>query len=122
MVLRLQVENGKIKEYPTFWFCISTEPGVKSTYQTKCGLSFENNPKTMACDHLDCALYAPKMEVIYPSVMLLVFSGIIFSAALGETKNFFFPVNSGAYAILIFLWNISHTSIHFAIQEMVRIE
>lgn len=89
MVLRLQLENGKTKEYRTYWTAISTEPRIKSTYQTKCGLSSENNPETMACDHLNCALYASKMEVKHPSVILLACSGIMFFVALYETKNLF---------------------------------
>lgn len=72
MAVRLQLENGKIKEYHTYWTSQSTEPGIKSTHHTKCGLYFEDTPKTGACDHLDCAIHAAKEEAIRPLVLITI--------------------------------------------------
>jgi hypothetical protein len=65
--VKFELDNGKKKEYETWW----TEYGSEGYYpdkphHTKCGLSFKKNPKDGACDHLDCALDAAKKEAIVP--------------------------------------------------------
>jgi len=56
MVLRLQLANGEVKEYDTFY----SQGGGESTpeyWETKCGLKrYERPPSFGGCDHLDCAL------------------------------------------------------------------
>jgi hypothetical protein len=79
MSVSFELDNGKIKKYPTWW----TEYGCEGyypekPYHTKCGLSFKKEPENGACDHLECAIDAAKTEairapMIFGSLLLLYF-------------------------------------------------
>lgn len=63
MAVRLQLENGKIKEYCTFYDDSGSEP-IPVTYYTKCGLRWDKCPtKSGGCDHIDCAIDAIEKTV-----------------------------------------------------------
>jgi len=72
--VRIALDNGKIKDYPTWW----TEYGTEGCYpdkphHTKCGLSFKKDPKENACEHLDCAIDSAKHEATIP---LMIYSSL----------------------------------------------
>ena len=61
MVVRLQIAEGKIKEYRTT-YKIDGENNP-ANYFTKCGKMWIHKPKPQdECDHLDCAIYLAKPE------------------------------------------------------------
>jgi hypothetical protein len=60
---KFELDNGKTKEYATCWGLSSAESSDE-IYRTKCGLRFDHDPKDGACDHMDCALHAAKINAI----------------------------------------------------------
>lgn len=72
MAVRLQLENGKVNEYATYWASNSGEPEEKTTYRTKCGLHFEEQPKGAACNHLDCAIYLARSDALVPLITYMI--------------------------------------------------
>jgi hypothetical protein len=67
MSLKFELDNGKLKEYPTWWI-LGTEGDSRQDKlcHTKCGLSFKEEQKDSACDHLDCAIDAARTEGLFP--------------------------------------------------------
>lgn len=62
MSLRLQLENGKIKEYRT-WLDTSTDAGrIPGRYVTKCGYKCDTARDADKCSHLECAKYVAEQE------------------------------------------------------------
>lgn len=56
MALRLQLEDGTIKEYRT-WYAVNRGEHVPLTYKTKCGIRWDREPgKSDGCSHIDCAI------------------------------------------------------------------
>jgi hypothetical protein len=79
--IRLELDNGKAKEYPTWWTEYSSEGySPEKPYHTKCGLSFKKDLKDSACGHLECAIYAAKEEAILPVAMYFLFSTMMIVA------------------------------------------
>ena len=73
MSAKFELDNGKLKEYPTWWTDLGSEGCYpEKPYHTKCGLSFKE--KEDACDHLDCAVDAAKEETIRNVGMYCLFS------------------------------------------------
>jgi len=71
--VKFELDNGKLKEYPT----LGTEYGTEGYYPdkpyfTKCGLSFKKYPKDGACDHLDCAIYAARDKVLTRTIVCCI--------------------------------------------------
>jgi hypothetical protein len=72
--VRIALDNGKIKDYPTWWAEYGSDGYYPDEpYHTKCGLSFKEDPKDGACGHLDCAMGAAKNEALYPVGMYCFF-------------------------------------------------
>lgn len=114
MVLRLQLENGKIKEYPTHWTIHATESGDQPWHYTKCGQKFEGNvPKTGDCDNLDCALDVPISEIKYYFKMGMIISLLMFFASLWQKRDLISAVPDtmgisfffGVFLIIISIFN-----------------
>jgi len=59
MAIRLQLENGKTKQYRTSFGIGSTEPYPSDgEHTTLCGKKWPGNPGIKEeCDHLDCAIW-----------------------------------------------------------------
>ena len=66
MTIRVRLENGEIKQYTTYWTSSSEEPGAKTIYHTKCGLSIEErtNAEDYTCGHIDCAIYKVRDDIL----------------------------------------------------------
>jgi hypothetical protein len=74
MSIRLQLENGEIKEYCT-WYPIYSggEDSTPKGYRTKCGVLWDKEPhKSDGCNHIDCALKAQGGGII-SGIILAVF-------------------------------------------------
>lgn len=59
MAVRLQTEDGKIKEYKTTqekWEHSSQDSRIDK-YFTKCGREWKLKAQSLECHHLDCAVY-----------------------------------------------------------------
>lgn len=71
MSVRFELDNGKIKQYPT-WRTERESEGYspEKPYHTKCGLSFEKEPENGACGHLECAIRCRKTEVIRAPIII----------------------------------------------------
>ena len=68
MVVRLQIENGKIKEYKTVYGegCtpVSLDYWDYAKWVTKCGKEWGKKPKPQdQCNHLECAIYIAEKSV-----------------------------------------------------------
>lgn len=87
MAVRLQLENGEIKEYSTFCYGMSPEFSGPSIYYTKCGIQTKEWENSGGCDHLDCALEAVKHGVMIFTVLGAFFIPIMFIASYYETRN-----------------------------------
>ena len=75
MSVKFELDNGELKEYPTWTTDYGTEGCYpEEPYHTKCGLSFKEYPKNGACDHLECAIHASREETIFPVAMYCLFS------------------------------------------------
>jgi len=73
--VRLELDNGNVKEYATMWTDYGSEVYYREKpYHTKCGLSFKKYPEDGACDHIECAISAAKDGAIYPIEMCCMFS------------------------------------------------
>ena len=76
MSLRLQLEDGKIKEYRT-WLDTSNDPGhIPSRYVTKCGYKCDIARDADKCNHLECAKYVAEQETKNLSVTPAVILGL----------------------------------------------
>lgn len=54
MALRIQLKNGQVKDYKT-WYVLTDEYG--SIYLTKCKMKFSGIPHELdGCDHIECAM------------------------------------------------------------------
>ena len=75
MFIKFELDNGKLKEYQTWWEVYGSEGYYpEKPYHTKCGLSFKEYPKDGPCEHFECAIYAAREEAIYPAGMYCLFS------------------------------------------------
>ena len=86
MAVRLQLENGEIKEYSTWCYDASPEC-PKPLYYTKCGIETKEWDKSGGCDHLDCALEAEKHGVMVLTFVGAFFIPIMFIISYYETRN-----------------------------------
>jgi hypothetical protein len=122
MVVRLQTEDGKIKEYKTVYGVgctpVSLDYWDYAKWVTKCGKEWKKKPKPQdQCDHLECAIYiaetsmamkrnmphAAAKAAVLSAILLIIFRATsIFSVKIMED-------------ILIFLLVISISMVFFTI-------
>jgi hypothetical protein len=73
--VKFDLEDGKSKKYETYWTIPGSDGYIPDRpYITKCGLSFEKEPKDGACGHLECAIDAARKEALYLAELLCVLS------------------------------------------------
>lgn len=98
MALRLQLEDGTIKEYST-WYPIyyGQGEGKPHAYGTKCGIRWNQEPdRSDGCGHVDCALRACGGGIFSGIIIALFFTGF---AAFG----LYIMIQEGGYAWIILL-------------------
>lgn len=82
MVIKLQLENGKTKEYPTSFGMGSFEPcPSEGEHTTLCGKKWRGKPHTNEeCDHLDCAISASERgfkKYGYITAFIIIFGLVV---------------------------------------------
>lgn len=110
MSVRIQLENGKIKEYSTFWDDSSGEPGPVN-YYSKCGLKWDNWPgKSGGCEHIDCAIAVidtnnKRFSIVWAITLGLMVIITLYSGGDSEDWGsiFFFWTITGML-FLLFIW------------------
>lgn len=76
--MQLQLENGEIKKYST-WYSESKTEYSNPTYKTKCGMVWDKEPSfDVACSHIDCAIEVVEREATFSRI----FSGMSFIVAI----------------------------------------
>lgn len=98
MAVRLQLEDGIIKEYRT-WYSIyyGQGEGKPDAYGTKCGIRWNKEPSRLeGCSHIDCALRAKGSGILSGVIIALFFTGF---AAYG----LYIMLQEGEYAWIIML-------------------
>lgn len=110
MAVQLQLENGKIKEYRTFYDDYSGDP-MPVTYYTKCGLCWDKCPtKSGGCDHVDCAIDASGKNAKKYFFLLVIALGWITIGTLSSNGSWnvlmLFYILFGIPAILIPIINL----------------
>ena len=100
MSAKFELDNGKTKEYATCW-CLSGAESPDEIYRTKCGLSFDHDPKDGACDHLDCAIHAAICEAIIPAAIPFLFPFIMIIIGWHYEGDLLAAVRKMGYFIII---------------------
>jgi hypothetical protein len=107
MAFRLQLDNGKIKEYCTYMASYGPDPGLGGGYYTRCGLHTEKRPENGACDHLNCAIHVAKDKTIWPLASIILFPCIMIGLEWLVTKNLAESVNEfaglGVLMVILFI-------------------
>jgi hypothetical protein len=63
MSVRLQLENGEIENYCTWYSRTEGESGP-TTYHTECGMFWDKEPPSDGgCEHIECAIKVAESEV-----------------------------------------------------------
>ena len=95
MVIRLQLDNGTIRAYKT-WYETEGSEWAPPEYKTKCGINWDFSPHfDNGCDHIDCAIRAaeqPRYEakaLFACGVLWILFSSIFFLDWLLSIFGFF---------------------------------
>jgi len=116
MSVRLQLENGKVKSYCT-WYPQGGGDYDITTYHTKCGLSWKGIPiESHECEHLDCAIEAAEYRAndsrsvvhILPFAILFTF---LFLYLIGPNDVIDFLMFMGAMYLLFWIWAVFSTYI-----------
>jgi hypothetical protein len=111
MSVRIQLENGKIKEYSTYWDDSTGESGSTS-YYSKCGLKWDKWPgKSGGCDHIDCAIRVTKTNTtrlsgVSAMYICMLIASIWFSG--GDHNDWGYVWFSGAFLgifYIIYFWD-----------------
>ena len=64
MSLRLQLDNGRIRDYKTVFTYGGDESGLSTTYESICGMKWIKPIFPIeGCDHLDCAIGITTHEI-----------------------------------------------------------
>lgn len=112
--MRIALDNGKIKDYPTWWTEYCTEGYYPDKpHHTKCGLSFKKDPKENACEHIDCAIDSAKHEATIPvkiycllSIMMIVVGWYEMGDLLLGIKEFEgFFILSGLFILIMSIFS-----------------
>ena len=122
MSVRFELDNGKTKEYATWW----TEHGsdgyyTDEPYHTKCGLSFKETPKWGACGHLDCVMGAAKTEAIGPVALYCCFSIMMIIAEWYEKGDLLEGIRESEGFLIVF-GPIFFTDVYIPLQALAGAE
>jgi hypothetical protein len=105
MSVKFQLDNGEIKEYPTWQTDYGSEGCYpEMPYYTKCGLSFKADPKrgTGACDHLECAIDAAKGEASFPLFLMCFLIIMMVVGEWYENADIYTSIKDNEGSIIVF--------------------
>jgi hypothetical protein len=104
MSVNIELSNGKIKQYATYWTELPCEDYYpEKPYHTKCGLSFKKEPRGEACGHLECAIDAAKNDAYKVPAVFVSLNLMLIIAGWYEFGDFLAAVYESRILLIVSL-------------------